>query len=335
MAHIYFSRDGDLTHLARKTVSVLGYGNQGTAQAHNLRDSGVQVVIGNVRDASFERAQADGFEVCEVAEAVQRADYHLLLVPDEIMPQMFDRDVRPQLKPGQAIVVASGYNITYGLLNYPADVDVILLAPRMIGTGVRGGFMSGKGFPSLVAVHQDYTGQAKNVMLALCQGIGTLLGGAVESSCDEETLCDLFNEHFGYVYALRRAYELLVEAGASPEAALLEFWASGEEMELARVHMTHGLFHQLKLHSRTSQYGQEVTARLTPEEEQAERHRLRRLITNIKDGSFAREWAQEQQAGYPVWSRVHQANMSHPMQAEEERLLRALGVLERDSETHG
>jgi ketol-acid reductoisomerase len=207
-----------------------------------------------------------------------------------------------------------------------------MIAPRMIGTGVRLGYVNGKGFPSLVAVHQDASGKAKETMLALCKGIGTLMGGAVESTCDEETLCDLFNEHFGYVYALRRAYELLVEAGASPEAALLEFWASGEEMELARVHVTHGLFHQLVLHSQTSQYGQEVTARLTAEEEEAERKRLRRLIAKIKDGTFAKDWALEQQAGFPMWHRFHLENMSHPMIAEEERLLRALGVLERDLE---
>lgn len=331
MAKIYFSNDGDLSVLEGKTVSVLGYGNQGTAQAQNLRDSGVRVVVGNRRDASFEQALADRFETYEVAEAVRRADYHLLLVPDEIMPRVFEQDIQPNLKPGQAIVVSSGYNLSYGLLPYPPGVDVLMIAPRMIGTGVRNNFLSGKGFPSLVSVEQDASGNAQAVMLALAKGIGTLMGGAVDSNADEETLCDLFNEHFGYVYALRRAYEELVAAGASPEAALLEFWASGEEMELARVHVTHGLFHQLVLHSQTSQYGQEVTARLTPEEEEVERKRYRRLIANIKDGTFAKDWALEQQAGTPVWNRVRKENMNHPMIGEEERLLRALRVLERDT----
>ena len=330
MARIYFDNDGDLSILEGKTVSVLGYGNQGTAQGKNLRDSGVRVVVGNRRDASFEQAQKDEFATYEVAEAVKRADYHLLLVPDEIMPTVFREEIEPNLKPGQAIVVSSGYNLTYGLLKYSSDVDVLMIAPRMIGTGVRNTYLEGKGFPSLVSVEQDASGNAQAVMLALAKGIGTLMGGAVESNADEETLCDLFNEHFGYVYSLRRAYEELVAAGASPEAALLEFWASGEEMELARVHFTHGLFHQLALHSQTSQYGQEVTARLTPEEEDIERKRYRRLIANIKDGTFARDWALEQQAGSPVWNSVRKANMSHPMITEEERLLRALKVLERE-----
>lgn len=329
MAHIYFEQDGDIAHLDGLTVSVLGYGNQGQAQAQNLRDSGVSVVVGNTRDESFEAAVRDGFDTCEVHEAVARADIHLLLVPDEVMPRVFEEAVRPHLKDGQSVVIASGYNVTYNFLTVPPTVDLLMIAPRMIGTGVRNSYVSGEGFPSLVAVHQDGSGHARERLLALAKAVGTLRRGAVESSFDEETLCDLFNEHFGYVYALRRAYELLVEAGASPEAALLEFWASGEEMELARVHMTHGLFHQLELHSQTSQYGQEVTGRLSDEDEERERARLRTIIARIKDGTFARDWTLEQMAGSPVWHRVHKENREHPMIAEEERLLSTLGVLER------
>jgi ketol-acid reductoisomerase len=329
MARIFFQDDADRTVLDGMTVSVLGYGNQGTAQAANLRDSGVHVIVGNERDASFDAAIRDGFETFEVSEAVAKSSVHLLLVPDEVMPKVFKDSVLPNLHEGDAVVIASGYNVTYGYLSVPADMDLLMLAPRMIGTGVRNNYVSGEGFPSLLAVHQDATNTAWPRLLALAGAVGTLRRGAVESTCDEETLCDLFNEHFGYVYALRRAYEVLVEAGASPEAALLEFWASGEEMELARVHMTHGLFHQLDLHSQTSQYGQEVTARLSEADEAAERQRLRRLIARIKDGTFARDWALEQQAGNPVWNRVRLENRSSSLVEEETRLLRALDVLER------
>jgi ketol-acid reductoisomerase len=332
MARMYYESDGDVSVLSGKVVSVLGYGNQGTAWAMNLRDSGVKVVVGSIKDASFDSAVADGFSTHGLAEAVAAADVHILLLPDELMPSIFEQDVKPNLKPGQTIVVASGYNISYGFLNYPADVDVLMIAPRMIGTGVRRSYEDGTGFPSLIAVHHDSSGRAQALMLGLSKAVGTLTRGAVESTCDEETLCDLFNEHFGYVYALRRAYDLLVEAGASPEAAMLEFWASGEEMELARVHMTYGLFHQLTLHSLTSQYGQEVTGRGSPEEEEWERKRLRRIIDRIKDGTFAKDWALEQQAGFPVWRSVHKENMAHPLIKEEESLLRRLRVLERDIE---
>ncbi len=326
MTKIYFEDAGDLNLLKDKVTSILGYGNQGRAQALNIRDSGVKVVIGNVRDASFDKAVADGFETYDIPGAVQCADYHFLLIPDEVMPAVFDRDVRPHLKPGQAIVVSSGYNVTYGFLNYPADVDVLMIAPRTIGTGVRKTFLEGKGFPSLVSVEHDATGHAQEVMLALAKAMGTLKRCGIESSCDEETLCDLFNEHSGGLYALRRAYDMLVEAGVSPEAAMLEFWVSGESADVSEVIQSYGLFGQLPLHSKTSQYGQQVTGRLSVEEEEGERKRLRKLIADIKDGTFAKDWMLEQQAGYPMFRRVTQQNLSHPMVEEEEKLLRLLGL---------
>jgi ketol-acid reductoisomerase len=326
MATIYHEDAGDLAVLAGKVVSVLGYGNQGSAQAQNMRDSGVKVVVGNVRDVYFDQAVADGFDTFDIAGAVQRADYHLLLISDDIMPQVFDKDIRPHLKPGQAIAVSSGYNVTYDFLRYPPDVDVLLIAPRTIGTAVRKNFLSGRGFASLIGVHHDASGHAQAVMLALAKAIGTLKGCAVGSSCDEETFCDLFNEQSGGLYAFRRTAEILVEAGISPEAAILEFWASGELSDVAEVMQSYGLFGQVVYHSMTSQYGQQVTGRLSPEDEEAERRRLRNILARIKDGTFAKEWTLEQQAGYPSLKRVHRQNMEHPISVDEERLLREMGV---------
>ena len=176
MTKIYFEDDGNLERLRNKTISIIGYGNQGRAQAQNLRDSGVQVVVGNTRDKSFDLAIADGFEVFSVEEAVRRADYHLLLIPDEVMPDVFASEVLPNLTEGDGVVIASGYNVTYGYLRVPNNIDLILIAPRMIGTGVRIGYLNEKGFPSLVSVHQNASGEAKDVMLAICKGIGTLKG---------------------------------------------------------------------------------------------------------------------------------------------------------------
>ncbi|HUJ77119.1 MAG TPA: ketol-acid reductoisomerase, partial [bacterium] len=255
----------------------------------------------------------------------------ILLLTDEIMPQVFDADIAPHLKPNHALVVSSGYNVSYGFLRYPSNVDVLMVAPRTIGTAVRKTYLNGRGFPSLIGVHHDASGHARDLMLALSRAIGTLKCGAVESTCDEETLCDLFNEQSGGLYAWRRAAEVLVEAGASPEAAMLEFWASGELSDVAEVIQGHGLFGQITMHSRTSQYGQEVTGRLSPEDEAAERRRLHRVIDRIKDGSFAKEWSLEQQAGYPTLRRVHQQNMGHPLTSIEERLLRDMGFWKGES----
>jgi ketol-acid reductoisomerase len=325
MTKIYRDDDGDLGLLQGKIVSILGYGNQGRAQALNMRDNGTRVVVGNVRDDSFDLAVADGFEAYEIPDAVGRADYHFLLVPDEVMPALFDSEIRPHLKPNQAIIVSSGYNITYDLLDCPSDVDVLMIAPRTIGTGVRSTFLNGTGFPSLVSVEHDASGQAQEVMLALAKSMGSLKRCAIESSCEEEALCDLFNEHSGGLYALRRAYDILVEAGVSPEAAMLEFWVSGEAADVSEAVQKHGLFGQLPLHSKTSQYGQQVTGRLSPEEQEVERRRLRKLIANIKNGAFAKDWTLEQQAGYPTLKRAYRENESHPMVQEEQRLLQLLG----------
>ena len=329
MPRIFTESDADSEYIKNTVVSVLGYGNQGTSQAANLRDSGIKLVIGNVKDASYSAAVKDGFSTHSISEAVAKASIHLLLVPDEQMPQIFNEEVVPFLHPGDAVVVASGYNVMYEFLNVPKDIDLLMLAPRMIGTGVRNGYVSNEGFPSLLSVEQDYSGNGWKKLLSLAHNVGALKRASVESSCYEETLCDLFNEHFGYVYALKRAYEVLVAAGASPEAAMLEFWASGEEMELARVHVTHGLFHQLELHSKTSQYGQEVTAILSKDDEERETARLNSLISNIKDGTFARAWNREQANDCSTWNKIHHENQNSDLAQREEKLLRALGVLER------
>jgi len=324
MARILFDEDADLSTLEGQTIAVIGYGNQGRAQAQNIRDSGLTVIIGNEEDAYARTAREDGFPVVRIAEAGERGDLLLLLIPDEIMPGLFDNEIRPHLHSGACLCFASGYNLYYGLMSLPSDADVVMVAPRMVGTGVRAGYLNETGFPSLIAVHQDATGTAMARTLALAKAIGSTRMGVVLSSAEEETVCDLLNEHFGYVYAIRRAYEILHEAGYSPEAILLEFYMSGEEEELARLHREVGLFHQLAHHSRTSQYGQEVTARLSREDEERERARLRAVLENIRTGQFAKDWAVEQQVGFPVWRRINRENLSHPMVIEEQKLIKRL-----------
>jgi ketol-acid reductoisomerase len=279
-----------------------------------MRDSGLTVIVGSRRDASHQMAQDDGFPVYGVDEAVKRSDVVFMLVPDEVMPQVFEQQIAPNLEAGNMLVFASGYNITFRLI-----------APRMIGAGVRDTYLSGEGFPSLVAVHHSATESAFERMPALCEGIGSIRMGVIESSFLEETTVDLFAEQVGFLYAVRRYCEVLVEAGCSPEAAMLELYASGEGIETAKAYRDIGLWDQITLHSRTSQYGQEVTSRLSPEGERAERARLRAIIAHIQDGSFAKEWTEEQQAGFPKFNSVRAKNMAHEMRVAERELYKALG----------
>ena len=216
MTTVYHDEDADLAALAGETIAVVGYGNQGRSQALNLRDSGLRVVVGNVADAARGRAAAEGFEVADVADVVRRADVVMLLIPDEVMPEVYRRDVAPGLRPGGCVSFASGYNVAFDLIVPAADVDVVLVAPRMIGPGVRDRYVDGRGFPSFVAVHRNATGRAQARMLALAKGIGSTRAGCLELTMAQEAHLDLFTEQgFGPAFglALRQSIELLVVQG--------------------------------------------------------------------------------------------------------------------------
>jgi ketol-acid reductoisomerase len=327
MAQIFFDQDGKLELLQGRRLAILGYGNQGRPQALNLRDGGFEVIVGNREDAYAAQARADGFEVVSLRQAAEQGDMLLLLVPDEAQPEVYRQEIEPELRPGKVLVFGSGFNIYYGFIRPPQGVDVVMVAPEMIGLGVRENFLSQAGFPCLIGVEQDASGQALETAVALARAIGSTRMGALLSSFEEETLIDLMYEHSGVLYHIRRVIEILVEAGVSPEAAIIGFYASGEEARLAQAYAQIGLWHQLPLHSRTSQYGQEVTSRLAPEAEGAERDRLRAIVANIRSGQFARDWMLEQQAGYPTWRRARRENLNHPVVRAERELYRRLGRL--------
>jgi ketol-acid reductoisomerase len=325
MAQVYRDDDADLSKLQGSTIAVLGYGNQGRSQALNLRDSGIDVIVGSRSDSSAEAAVADGFTVVGWAEAAERAQILFLLLPDEVQAAIYESDIAPNLQAGDALVFAHGYNIYYGFIAPPPEVDVLLLAPRMIGHGVRTTYLEGVGFPSLVAVGQDGSGEAMARVLALAKGIGSTRMGAILSSFEEETVVDLFAEHLAPLYAFRRHISALVEAGYDPWVAMLEFYASGEGVEIGKAYVERGLWAQLGDHSRTSQYGQEVTGRMGREQERAEMDRLGGMIDHIRTGAFARDWTLEQQAGSPQFRQVRALNLEHPLQDEERALYRMLG----------
>jgi ketol-acid reductoisomerase len=301
MTTIY--RDADATPairrlLAERRVAVLGYGNQGRSQALNLRDSGAEVIVGNIKDRYAEKAFSDGFTVLPVSEAAAAADVVMMLLPDEAAADVFRRDVLPSLRPGTAIVFASGYNVGFGAIEIPSDLDCLLLAPRMIGKGVRELYKSGAGFYSFVAVHQDASGNARDVLLALAFGIGTLTKGAVEVTFRMEAELDLFNEQaFGPAFGqvLLTSIKTLLDAGYPKEAVLLELYLSGEFGYVCKHMADVGLIKQLEDHSPASQYGAISRGIRFLGMKVAEP--MKKVLADIVSGSFAREWANENRFG--------------------------------------
>jgi ketol-acid reductoisomerase len=329
MAKLFFDGDADLNYLQGLTMGFIGYGNQGRAQALNLRDSGVNVIVGSGTEWSVEMARDDGFPVHSLKEIAKRAHILFMLLPDEVMPEYYEREIAPYLHEGQVLNFASGYNIHFKFICPPPFVDVTLVAPRMIGKGVRDTFIRGVGFPSLIAVHQDFSGKALERTLAIAKGIGSTRMGVVLSSFEEEAVVDLFTEQSGDVYFPRVMFDVLTEAGYSSEAVLLELYASGELSEMYAAARDLGMYNQLRLHSRTSQYGQQVTS-LKFLNMDAMRNSLRKVIGHIKSGEFAKEWHKEYEQGLPNLIKKTNENLQDPMQQAENRLYRLLGRRKKD-----
>ena len=314
MTQRFYDHDANPEVLAGKTVAVIGFGNQGRSQALNMVDSGLQVIVGNREDEYRHQAEEDGFQVYAIAEAVSRADIIFVILPDEVQREIFDTSIEPHLKPGDTVVFSHGYNIHFGLIRPPVLIDVVLVAPKMIGEGVRDTYVDGRGFSSLVAIAQDASGHALDTALALAHAIGGTRRGAWLSSFEEETVTDLFGEQVGgaaQLGSLMLAFETLVEAGYDPEVIQLEMYGSGELVEVMKAIHRYGLLNSLSLHSPTSQYGQmSRVPRLVPSEA---RETLREVLENIRSGEFAREWASVQEHDYAEMEVLRRRYAEHPL----------------------
>ncbi len=318
---ILFDDDASLEPLTGKALAILGYGNQGRAQALNLRDSGATVLVGNREDSYGEQARADGFELMSIADAAAAGDLLFILTTDESQPLIWDEQIAPGVGAGDTLVWASGYNVGYGLIKPRPDVDVVLVAPRMTGNMVRTLFSEGKGAMAQAAVHQDASGQAWARMMAIAKGIGATRGGVIESSFREEAELDLFAEQIvwsGLVAWFEECFKLGVEQGFSPELMVLELYASGEASEILGLMARNGFYRQMAHHSTTSQYGTLTRADGLLNDEI--RAKMRNSIVNdIKGGAFISEWSQEQAEGSTLLEKLRQTALANPMsQAEEE-----------------
>jgi ketol-acid reductoisomerase len=302
---MYYDDDADLTLLDGKTVAIIGFGSQGHAHALNLKDSGVNVVVG-LRESSesVQQARDGGLEVVPVAEAASRGDLVQMLVPDELHRQVWEEDVRDGIAPGNMLLFGHGFSIHYGEVDPPAEVDVALVAPKGPGHLVRRQFLEGSGVPGLIAIHQDATGDAQGLALAYAKGIGCTRGGVIETSFKDETETDLFGEQAvlcGGASALVQAgFETLVEAGYDPQMAYFE--CLHELKLIVDLMYEKGLAGMRYSISNTAEYGDYT--RGTRVIDDRVREEMRRILGEIQSGDFAREWIAENRAGQENFKRM-------------------------------
>ncbi len=315
MATIYYDRDAHLPLIQQKKVAIIGYGSQGHAHALNLKDSGVDVRVG-LRDGSASKAKAEatGLQVLSVADAATWADVIMILAPDTTQPAIYQRDIAPRLTAGKMLMFAHGFNIRFGTVQPPPDVDVTMIAPKSPGHRVREVFQEGGGVPALLAVHQDASGGAKALALAYAKGLGVTRAGVLETSFAEETETDLFGEQAvlcGGVSALVKAgFETLVQAGYQPEVAYFECM---HELKLIVDLMYRGGLNYMRYSvSDTAEHGDYTGGpRLVTD---ATRQEMWRMLQEIKDGTYAKKWIGENEAGRPWFNSVRKSEQGQQLE---------------------
>jgi len=318
---VFYDDDADLARLDGRTVAIIGYGSQGHAHALNLKDSGVEVVVG-LREGSKSAAQARdaGVEVAPVADAASRGDIVMMLVPDELHRSVWESDVRDGVAPGNLLMFGHGFSVHFGEVDPPGEVDVAMVAPKGPGHLVRRQFSEGRGVPCLLAVHQDASGTARDVALAYAKGIGGTRAGVIETSFKDETETDLFGEQAvlcgGVTELVRAGYETLVEAGYDPRLAYFECL---HELKLIVDLMYEkgitGMRHSI---SNTAEYGDLTRGRRVIGE--PARQAMKELLGEIQDGTFAREWIAENRAGQENFQRLREEQSHHQVEEEGRRL---------------
>ena len=318
---MFYDDDADLSLLDGKTVAILGYGSQGHAHAQNLKDSGVNVVVGLRPDSSSaEKAKSDGFEVLDVAEAASRGDIVMVLLPDEKHGEVYREQIADGIAPGNTLLFGHGFSIHYGEIDPPAEVDVALIAPKGPGHLVRRQFLEGSGVPGLIAVDQDASGSAKELALAYSKGIGCTRGGVIETTFKDETETDLFGEQAvlcgGVSELVRAGYETLVDAGYDPRLAYFE--CLHELKLIVDLMYEKGITGMRYSISNTAEYGDLTRGKRVITDET--RASMRKILGEIQSGEFAREWIAENRAGQENFQRMRTEQQGHQIEREGKEL---------------
>jgi ketol-acid reductoisomerase len=303
MATIYYDKDCDMAILESKTIGIIGYGSQGHAQAQNLKDSGLQVIVAEVEGSSgWDKAKEDGFEVLTADMVARKADVIMILAPDTLQAKIYSQAIEDELTTGKMLMFSHGFNIHYGQIVPPKDIDVTMIAPKCPGHMLRELYTAGEGPPALIAVHQDASGKAKELALAYAKGIGCSHAGVIETTFAEETETDLFGEQAvlcgGVANLIKAGFDTLVDAGYQPEIAYFECM---HEMKLiVDLFYKGGLNYMNYSVSDTAEYG--GYTRGTRVVDEMTRDEMVEILVEIQDGSFAKEWILENQAGMPVFN---------------------------------
>lgn len=312
MAKIYYEKDANLELLNGKTIGIIGYGSQGHAHAQNLRDSGCRVLVASKPNGNgWKAANSDGFKVVSVADLAQESDIMMMLAPDTMQSQIYHESIEKYLSKGKTIMFAHGFNIHYSQITPPDDIDVSMIAPKCPGHILRKIYTEGSGVPSLIAIHQDASGKARDIALAYSKGIGSTKAGVLETTFREETETDLFGEQTilcGGVSALVKAgFETLVDAGYQPENAYFECF---HELKLIVDLMYQGGLNYMRYSvSDTAEYGDYTRGPRVIND--SVRQAMKQILADIQDGTFAKEWILENKAGRPSFNAMKRKNAEH------------------------
>jgi len=321
MAKIYYNKDADLKVLKGKRVAVIGYGIQGRAQSLNLRDSGLEVVLGlNLKDETWKRAKADKMKIMSIPEAVKSAGIVMMLIPDEVQKSVYDKDVAPYLRRGMALDFAHGFNIHFKRIVPPKNIDVIMVAPKGPGALVRETFLAGIGVPALIAVYQDHSGNATKIALALAKGLMATSRGVIETTFKEETETDLFGEQVdlcgGSSALIRASFDVLVEAGYQPEIAYFEVLHELKLIiDLVQKGGIEGMWDGV---SNTAEYGGRTRGGAIIDDRT--KKTMKDILKDIQSGKFAAEWVAEHDAGMPTLTRLREEGRKAQIEAVGRRI---------------
>lgn len=325
---IYYDKDADFKDLKGKKIAIIGYGSQGHAQAQNLRDSGLDVIVSQRKGGeNYELALKHGFKPVPAAEAAREADLIQILTQDHIQAKLYNEDVKPHLRKGKTLLFSHGFNIHYGQIVPPKEIDVVMIAPKGPGHLVRREYEKGAGVPSLLAIYQDFTKKARKTALAYAKGLGATRAGVIETTFKEETETDLFGEQSvlcgGVSELIKAGFDTLVEAGYQPEIAYFECL---HELKLIVDLMYEGGLSYMRYSvSDTAEYGDLTRGKRIITEET--RQEMKRILEEVRNGQFAREWIIENRVGRPVFTALRKKEAEHPIETVGKKLRSMMGWL--------